>query len=607
MALQGWALDDYQVTKIEIYRDPVAGETPGPNGKMFVGDAVQVPGLRPDIEAGNSSYPYAYKAGWSRNLQSYFLPSNGNGTFAFYAYAYDADGRTTLLGTRTLSFSNTAAALGTPVVTAPTAGQVIGVSAVTFTWNAVAGAAGYGVNVWDAVTGASVFTGSLTGGGSTSTIISLPAGSYRFGARACTGGGFGDGTCGRYGSVVFSVSLISPTGTPVVTSPANNAVVTSSTLTFTWTSVTGNPLLSFLKYEVLVTEVGTGKTVLQTSELAPTTSTVYSLGSGTYEVKVRACQAGCGPYSTPVVFQVDLPSVPSTGPTMTGCTVTGGNSLTCNWTAISGADLYQIQVVQPNTGPGGGALTVAARQVATTSATFPVPSGPASVIVSACNGDGCGPIGTAVGVNPPGPNPSLPVFGTPMVGSVANGPYVLFTWSRVPGDNGTNTAYRLYVRDFSRQETALDVLTPDNFYGAYLKAEGTRYDAVVIVNPDGTGSGPTGPATSFNLAGSSATAPTMVQPTHRSNVTAGNVYLGWTPVQGATLYEYYVASGASVVTGVTPGLLVQVPLSPTGTVWNGIARACPAGATCVAGSNTGWGPWSNDPGGPGITQFTVIP
>ncbi len=498
--------------------------------------------------------------------------------------------------------------LPAPTVAAPFSGQVIGVQAVTFSWSSVGGAAGYQVFVWDSSTAGQVFSGSLTGESSTSTVISLPEGTYDFGVRACTAGGFTDATCGAFGTVDFEIDLISPTGSPTVTAPSDGSVLTSSTVSFTWTAVAGDPLLSFVKYDVLVTQLGTGLTVLQVSEFDPTTSTVYSLGSGDYQVKVRACQAGCGPWSTPVSFTVSLPAVPTSGPTISSCSVSGGNSLTCTWSSVSGANFYQIQVIQPDTGPGGGALTVAARQVSGTSATFPVPSGPASVLVWACNGDGCGPASGVYGINPAGPNPALPNLGTPMGGSVAGGPYVLFTWSRVPGDNGSNTTYRLYVRDFSRQDTALDILTTQNYWGAYLKAEGTRYDALAIVNPDATGAGGTaGPAASFNLSGSSAQAPTMVQPIHQSEVPAGNVSLGWSPVEGAGLYEYYVASGANVVRGVTPGLLVQVPLEATGDVWNGITRACLAGDTCTSESPTGWGPWSNEPGGTGITQFTVVP
>jgi hypothetical protein len=76
------------------------------------------------------------------------------------------------------------------------------------------------------------------------------------------------------------------------------------------------------------------------------------------------------------------------------------------------------------------------------------------------------------------------------------------------------------------------------------------------------------------------------------------------------LYEYFVAvkgEGQPRVRGVTPGLFAQVPLSAlsaAGTEYSGIVRACPAGATCTAASNAGWGPWSID-AGPGVTNFTV--
>jgi hypothetical protein len=103
-----------------------------------------------------------------------------------------------------------------------------------------------------------------------------------------------------------------------------------------------------------------------------------------------------------------------------------------------------------------------------------------------------------------------------------------------------------------------------------------------------------------------------VSPAHNSTVASGNIQLGWSPVPGATLYEYFVAQLGlpdASARGVTPGLLAQVPLAGfgAGTLYSGIVRACPAGATCVAGSDAGWGPWSNEPGRPGVTNFTVTP
>jgi len=116
----------------------------------------------------------------------------------------------------------------------------------------------------------------------------------------------------------------------------------------------------------------------------------------------------------------------------------------------------------------------------------------------------------------------------------------------------------------------------------------------------------------FTVRGTSAVAPTLVAPTYESTVSGGNILLAWSPVPGATLYEYYLArQGTSAPTGrgVNPGLFAQVPLFAFGgqpTVYSGIARACPAGATCVGGSDAGWGPWSNVAGTGGV-NFTVLP
>ncbi len=503
--------------------------------------------------------------------------------------------------------------LGTPVITAPSAGQIVSVAGVGFTWNAVSSAAGYDVKLYSATSGATVFAGSLVGNASTSTLVTLPDGAYLFAVRACNASGFANSNCGAFATRSFSVAKTAPTTAPTVTAPAQGAVLTASTQTFSWTAVPKvDPGLS-LSYEVLLTDVAGGNIPdLQITVPDPTLSTIYTLHStALYELKVRACQAGCGPWSTPVTFSVDLPDVPTTAPSVPTCSVSGGNSLTCSWSAVSGADVYSFYVVQPTGGPGGGALSVAARLVSTTTVTLPVPQGFANVIVAACTGDGCGPYSEARGINPSGPDPALPNLGTPLAASVVNGPGVEFAWNRIPGDDGTNTWYRLYVQDLSRQAAALDVYTRDNFYAAYFKAEGARYDALVVANPGA--SQVVGPPIGFNVRGLSASAPTMVSPPHQSQVQAGNLQLGWSPVPNASLYQYWVAvlgQGTPAVTGVTPGLVVQVPLPAVNgqpTTYSGITRACMAPTGCSPASDTGWGPWSNAPGGPGVTNFTVVP
>lgn len=339
---------------------------------------------------------------------------------------------------------------------------------------------------------------------------------------------------------------------------------------------------------------------------APNTSAIYSSRSGVFDMLVRACTQLCGPWSAARRFSVVLGPVPTTTPEISLSTF-GDNSITVSWLPIVGADLFRIVVVQPGAGPGGGALTVASRRVSGSPANFQIPPGTANVLVAACNGDGCGPFATSTTITPSAAQPVAPILASPEPGSSQNGPVVLFTWNRVPGDNGSNTWYRLYVQDQSRQSPALDVLTRNNFYAANFKAEGTRYDALVIANPGGGQI--QGPAIGFFVRGSSPTAPTAVAPQHQATIQAGNIQLGWTPVPGATLYEYYVAGPSNpTVRGVTPGLLVQTPLAAVNnqsTTYQMIVRACPQGATCTAGSDAGWGPWSQDV--TGAITFNVAP
>ena len=440
VALQGWALDDYQVTKVDIYRNPVAGETPGPNGKIYVGDAVQVPGLRPDIEAGSPGYPYAYKAGWSRNLPSYFLPSNGNGTFTFYAYAYDADGRSTLLGTRILSFTNTVAGLAAPTISSPTAGQVVSVSGVGFAWSAVGGADRYDMRIWRRPAGEVVYTGSVLGAASTSNLVSLPDGQYQFSVRACSGG-VADAQCGLFSSVLFTVNPAGPSGAPTVTFPTQGATLTTSTHTLQWTAVTPNPALSGLTYEVLLRDIEAGTTALQISVLSPSTSTIFTMGSSShYELKVRACQAGCGPWSTPVSFSVSLPAVP---------TGSAGDR------RVRGERREQPDV-QLGRGVGGGPVPGAGGAAAAGGSWGRGVDGGGEAGVGD-DGDAAGAGGvrrrcwcrraTGTGAGRRGRTGSRRrgrtrrsrTSGRRWRGRWWTGRWLVFTWNRVPGDTGTNT------------------------------------------------------------------------------------------------------------------------------------------------------------------------
>ncbi len=482
-------------------------------------------------------------------------------------------------------------------ILSPSAGQTISTAGVTLSWQPVSGSTGYGIRVTRGV--AILFSGSVSGVNSTSTLINLPEGDFTASVRACANG-FTDAACGPFSFQPFLVRLPKPTQAPVITSPAANAVLTASTHSLQWQSVAG-----VNAYEVRVLRGTVVELYFRVG--APATSTIYSFAGGSYTMTVRACSVACGDWSAAVNFAIQLPAVNPTPPVISSAVVSGGNSLTISWNAVPGADLYLVQVVQPPpAGPGGGALTVASARTSSTTLTLPIPAGAASVFVAACNGDGCQANSTPVAINPAGPNPPVPAVGSPAAGTPVNGPVVLISWSRIPGDNGSNTTYRLYVQDLGRQSAALDVLTTANSYGAYF-SPGTRYDILVIANP---GQNQTqGSASGFSVRGTAPTHATMVSPTHNGQATAGNVPIGWTPLPGSEVYQYFAVAAAQpsiTFSGLTSGTRVDVPLSATG-LYNAIVRACGPGAACSADSDAGWLPWSNAPGGSGIGAFTVIP
>jgi|GEM_PF-2394212 len=501
----------------------------------------------------------------------------------------------------------------------PSPNQVINVAGVTFQWTAVVGATGYDLRIQTLPSGTQIFTGTLLGNGATQTIVTLGNGNYRFLVRNCLNNLFNDANCAPFVSVDFTVALTTPSGAPTITAPANGSTLNISTQTFTWTAVANAG-----SYEVLLErcnsltpatcDANISAIEYQITTPGNTTNTIYSMPSGFYRLRVRACQSGCGPYSNAVYFRMLLGPVPTIFPPNFTCAFVApigqqGNPLRCQWDPVAGADLYIFQILQPNIGPFANA-TISSVRTDQTSFTLQMQRGSGFAIVQACNGDGCGPQTPNFNVNATGANPALPVMGTPVAGTNVAGPNLIFTWSKLEGDTGTNTTYRLFALDFARNETAADFLTKDQFYGAFFRAEGARYDALIQVPALGI----TGPANGFNVSGQSATAPTLVGPRHQTaavteTIPAGNITLKWTPVPNSAFYQYFVAVQGqpfATVTGLTPGLLVQVPLTANPTPYSGIVRACPVAnaGICSLNSDAGWGPWSNQ-AGPGVTNFIV--
>jgi hypothetical protein len=130
IAVTGWALDDILVDHVEIWRDAVAGETtpvyagsgPG-NGRIFIANALFVPGARPDVEAVYKLvYPFSNRAGWGYMLLTQGLWNQGNGSYTLYAFAFDAEGHASTLGTTRITADNANATKPFGTIDTPTYG-----------------------------------------------------------------------------------------------------------------------------------------------------------------------------------------------------------------------------------------------------------------------------------------------------------------------------------------------------------------------------------------------------------------------------------------------------------------------------------------------------
>ncbi len=134
----GWSLDDVEVTRVEIKRAPHEEDPShviGPDGLVYIGDAIFVRGARPDVESSYPTYPKADQAGWGYMLLTNFLPTGGNATFTLYAIAYDGSGHQVLLGQKEIHSDNAHSIKPFGTIDTPTqGGEASGADFVNFGW-----------------------------------------------------------------------------------------------------------------------------------------------------------------------------------------------------------------------------------------------------------------------------------------------------------------------------------------------------------------------------------------------------------------------------------------------------------------------------------------
>lgn len=139
VAVTGWALSSVGIRTIGIWRDPVNAEAVSPNGLVFVGNATQIPGSRPDVAKAFPGYP-DNNYGWGLQVLSNELPGTnglalGNGVYEFHAIAVDNDGFSEEIGHATIFVNNASSVLPFGAIDTPTqGGAASGTAFVNFGW-----------------------------------------------------------------------------------------------------------------------------------------------------------------------------------------------------------------------------------------------------------------------------------------------------------------------------------------------------------------------------------------------------------------------------------------------------------------------------------------
>lgn len=136
----GWALDNIEVSKVDVWREPVGSEPP--NTLVYIGDGTFVAGARPDLLPRYPNTPLNTRGGWGYMLLTNFLPNNnggtggpGNGTYKLHAIAHNQAGMATDLGTKTIIVDNAHASKPFGTIDTPAQGGTMSGNAyVNFGW-----------------------------------------------------------------------------------------------------------------------------------------------------------------------------------------------------------------------------------------------------------------------------------------------------------------------------------------------------------------------------------------------------------------------------------------------------------------------------------------
>ena len=220
--------------------------------------------------------------------------------------------------------------IAAPVLVSPPNPMTTTDTTPAFTWNTVAGAASYQIQIGTTSSFATIVHQDSAGSNFYTIPGPLPDGRYYWRVRALTGAG----VAGKWSAAwVVTIDTTGPL-MPVLVTPANNAGTPDTTPTFTWKASTG---ANQYRLQVANNPGFTGPAIdITQSPLTYTMPTVMPYGVYYWHVQARDAAGNWSSYSPANRFTITLHTLPKDG---SATTIT---QPTFQWAAAPGATAYEF-------------------------------------------------------------------------------------------------------------------------------------------------------------------------------------------------------------------------------------------------------------------------